>query len=176
MHTQSFLKKSLWTAFLFCHTLIFPPTLSLTTGLSLDRQNWGPFPYTSRGPLLLWESVWEWKRSGGMCVCGEPDMTAEKQSGIQEEIEQRDKQLHCVLVSGTRFEFVFFYFSVCSSSCFLFLFTASRGGWGGSSVFINREDTVAVMHTGWALMKTDALSEEAEARGGLQPAQPALLS
>ena len=66
-----------------------------------------------------------------MCVRGEPDMTAEKQSGIQEEIEQRDKQLHCVLVSGTRFEFVFFYFSVCSSSCFLFLFTASRGGGGG---------------------------------------------
>lgn len=42
-----------------------------------------------------------------------------------------------------------------------------------SSVFINREDTgvsVAVMHTGWALMKTDALSVEAVARGDSSPA------
>lgn len=45
-----------------------------------------------------------------------------------------------------------------------------------SSVFINREDTsisVAVMHTGWALMKTDALSEKKGGQmqvGGLQPA------
>lgn len=83
-----------------------------------------------------------------------PDMTVEKQSRIQEEIEQRDKQLNCVFVFfvGKRFEFgsefLCVYFSVCSSSCFLFLFTASQGE---SSVFINREDTsvsVAVMHTG----------------------------
>lgn len=68
---------------------------------------------------------------------------------------------------------IFWCFSVCSFSCFLFLFTASRGE---SSVFINREDTsvsVAVMHTGWALMKTDALSVEAEARG--DSSQPSLL-
>lgn len=51
---------------------------------------------------------------------------------------------------------------------------------GASSVFINREDTsvsVAVMHTGCALMKTDALSVEAVAgEGGLQPVRPALRS
>lgn len=66
-----------------------------------------------------------------------------------------------------------FYVFVCSSSCFLFLFAAS---WGESSVFINREDTsisVAVMHTGWALMKTDALSVKTEARGDSN--QPSLL-
>lgn len=57
---------------------------------------------------------------------------------------------------------------------------------GASSVFINREDTsvsVAVMHTGRALMKTDALSVEAVAGGGgrggggsSQPAWPVLYS
>lgn len=81
-----------------------------------------------------------------------PDMTVEKQSRIQEEIEQRDKQLNCVFVFfvGKRFEFGSEFLCVyfVRSSCFLFLFTASRGE---SSVFINREDTsvsVAVMHTG----------------------------
>lgn len=95
--------------------------LTLTTGLSLDRQNWGPFPYTSRGPLLLWESVWEWKRSGGVyaryggrSVDGaKPDMTVEKQSRVQEVIEQWDKQLICVLVFGTLFKILFWLFLFC---------------------------------------------------------------
>lgn len=49
---------------------------------------------------------------------------------------------------------------------------------GVSSVFINREDTsvsVDVMHTGWALMKTDALSVEAVAGAGGISSQPGLL-
>lgn len=102
MHTQS---QESQLSFL-CQFLTFPhppsdKALTLTTGLSLDRQNWGPFPYTSRGPLLLWESVWAWKRSGGVhawyggrYVEGtKPDMMVEKQSRMQEEIEQSDKQL-----------------------------------------------------------------------------------
>lgn len=66
--------------------------------------------------------------------------------------------------------------SASLSFCFLFLITASR--WGESSVFINREDTsisVAVMHTDLGLMKTDALSVKAEARGDSSQPQPALL-
>lgn len=191
MHIQSIKSREfLWPAFFSLRISFFlsllPPltsdkALTLTTGLSLDRQNWGPFPYTSRGPLLLWESVWEWKRSGGVYAWyggrsverAKPDMTVEKQSRIQEEIEQWDKQLHRLFLFKEVFLNLVLNFSVCSSSGFLVLFTAS---WGESSVFINREDTsvsVAVMHTGWALMKTDALSVEAEARG--DSSQPSLL-
>lgn len=44
-------------SFSFFLSLLPPSTseraLTLTTGMSLDRQNWGPFPYANRGPLLL---------------------------------------------------------------------------------------------------------------------------
>lgn len=46
--------------------------LPLTSDKADSNNNWGQFPYTSRGLLLLWESVWEWKRSGG-CVCVRED-------------------------------------------------------------------------------------------------------
>lgn len=120
--------------------------------------------------------VYAW--CGGRSVEGvKPDMTVEKQSRIKEAaIGQTTLPCFCFwdlfwVWFWIVIYFLCIFFPVCSSSCFLFLFTAS---WGESSVFINREDTsisVAVMHTGWALMKTDALSVEAEARG--TPTSPA---
>lgn len=138
---------------LLCQTLIFPlPPSASGFRQGSDSNNRPVSGQTKLGSISIHfqgaatavrervrvEKEWGggvYARYGGRSVEGaKPDMTVEKQSRIQEEIERRCPWLNSVLVFGKLFEFgsefVFLYFSVCSSSCFLFLFTASRGGGG----------------------------------------------
>lgn len=65
-----------------------------------------------------------------------PDRTVEKQSRIQEEIEQSEKQLCSCFSSAFGSIFCVLHFSVCSSFCFLFPFYCLSGGSHLSSLIV----------------------------------------
>jgi len=195
-HTKSQESRgTYWTAFstLFCSCSLFAsffsshlPPLSSVKPLTLTTT--GVHFHTLQGGCYCGvRSVWQWKRSGGGGgvarngtvgeVWREPSQIWQRKNNhkCNRSWSNQINNLAVFLFLGAAWRWLglFLYCSVSSPLCFLFLVTAS---WGESSVFINREDnsiSVAVMHTGWALMKTDALSVEAEARG--DSSQPSLL-
>lgn len=152
----------------------------------LNSYNTGVYFHTLPGGHQCSEGGGGDSHYGGRSVDGsKPDMTLE--NNIQAGIE-------VIKMSSWSAVFMFSRTILILALCFVFFFNACRSFFwsllcwpffffsGASSVFINREDTsvsVAVMHTGRALMKTDALSVEAVAGGGgrgggvLQLASPA---